>query len=973
MRRARRRGGHTGKSLASTLPRPARLLLSQQGESNPGVAGEVGLKSSGGVTIIEPPAVEDRVRVLVDAFVAELGTTPVRGCVALDDVLDRDLGIGSLERVELLTRLEEAFDVRFPDSVLGEAESIRDLVAAVLAGGEPTGGVVVETAAPIAAGVPAPDSARTLIDVLRWHAETDPGRVHVVLRLDDEGEQRITYGALWARAGGVAAGLRARGIARGESVALMLRTEPGFLAAFFGVLLAGAVPVPIYPPTRPGRLEEYAARQVKILDNAQTRLLVTFAEVERVAGLLRARVRSLTGVTTLDRLAAAPAAPLPAVGSEDPALIQYTSGSTGDPKGVLLSHANLLANIRALGRALGVRPDDVCVSWLPLYHDMGLIGMWLGSLYHGVPVVILPPLAFLARPVRWLRAISAHRATISAAPNFAFDLCVKRLAEADLEGMDLGSWRLALNGSEAVSPETIERFVRRFATRGFRAEAMCPVYGLAESSVGLTMSPPGRGPLVDRVRRGTFERSRRAEPAAPGEPSPLAFVSCGAPLPGHDLRIVDAAGVSLPDRLEGRVEFRGPSVTSGYFRNPDATAAVMHDGWMDSGDLGYCAGGELYVTGRRKDVIIKAGRNLYPQEVEELVGDVPGVRKGCVAAFGVGDPAIGTERLIVVAETRAGTPEARARLHAAVRERVVDALGLPPDTVLMAAPGSVLKTSSGKIRRSATRDAWMRGDLGRRASPRMQSLRLAAGALRAYGARGLEWAARLGFGAWVGVVLLATVPLLWVMVISLPTRVVDRVVRRWCGAVLRLTGCRLRVDGIDRLPVAGAVVFAANHSSYLDAVALLAAIPRDFRFVGKRELGAWPLVGAVIRRVGHLTVERADPSRSVEDAERVSAALRGGTSLVFFPEGTFLEGPRLLPFRLGAFKAAVEAGCPVVPVAIRGTRAILPAGAWLLRRGPITVTLGAPIAPQRSDWREIVRLRDAVRAEIGRGADARAA
>ena len=940
---------------------------------NPGIAGEVGLKSSGTVATIEPPTVEDRVLVLVDAFVTELGTTPVRGRVALADVLDRDLGIGSLERVELLTRLEEAFDVRFPDSVLGEAESIRDLVAAVIAGGEPTGTVVVETAAPIAAGVPAPDSARTLIDVLRWHAETDPGRVHVVLRLDDEGEQRITYGELWARAGAVAAGLRARGIARGESVALMLRTEPGFFAAFFGVLLAGAVPVPIYPPTRPGRLEEYAVRQVKILDNAQARLLVTFAEVERVAGLLRARVRSLTGVTTLERLGAAPATAPPAVGPEDPALIQYTSGSTGDPKGVLLSHANLLANIRAIGRALGVRPDDVCVSWLPLYHDMGLIGMWLGSLYHGVPVVILPPLAFLARPARWLRAISAHRATISAAPNFAFDLCVKRLADADLDGVDLGSWRLALNGSEAVSPETIERFVRRFASRGFRPEAMCPVYGLAESSVGLTMSPPGRGPMVDRVRRETFERSRQAEPAAPGEPSPLVFVSCGAPLPGHGLRIVDAVGVSLPDRVEGRVEFRGPSVTSGYFRNPDATAAVMRDGWMDSGDLGYCAGGELYVTGRRKDVIIKAGRNLYPQEVEELVGNVPGVRKGCVAAFGVGDPAIGTERLIVVAETRAPTPEARARLEAAVRERVVDALGLPPDTVLMAAPGSVLKTSSGKIRRSATRDAWVRGDLGRRPSARMQSLRLAAGVLRAYGARGLEWAAHLGFGAWLGVVLLATVPLLWMMVLSLPRRVVDRVVRRWCGAVLALAGCRLRVDGIDRLPVAGAVVFAANHSSYLDAVALLAALPRDVRFVGKRELGAWPLVGTVIRRVGHLTVERADPSRSVEDAERVSAAIRAGTALVFFPEGTFLEGPRLLPFRLGAFKAAVEAACPVVPVTIRGTRAILPAGAWLPRRGPITVTIGTPIVPRQSDWREIVRLRDTTRAEISHGVGERAA
>jgi 1-acyl-sn-glycerol-3-phosphate acyltransferase len=211
------------------------------------------------------------------------------------------------------------------------------------------------------------------------------------------------------------------------------------------------------------------------------------------------------------------------------------------------------------------------------------------------------------------------------------------------------------------------------------------------------------------------------------------------------------------------------------------------------------------------------------------------------------------------------------------------------------------------------------------------------------------------------------VPLLWLLVRCLPRQQVDLAVRRWCRALLALVGCRLRVEGVERLPAAGAVVFAANHSSYADAVALLAAVPHDFRFVGKRELGGWPIVGAIIRRVGHLTVERADPSRSVADAERVGRAIRSGTSLVFFPEGTFREGPRLLPFRLGAFKAAVEAGCPVVPVTIRGTRAVLPAGAWLPCPGPITVTLGAPIPPRGSDWREIVRLREATRDEIGRG------
>jgi 1-acyl-sn-glycerol-3-phosphate acyltransferase len=247
------------------------------------------------------------------------------------------------------------------------------------------------------------------------------------------------------------------------------------------------------------------------------------------------------------------------------------------------------------------------------------------------------------------------------------------------------------------------------------------------------------------------------------------------------------------------------------------------------------------------------------------------------------------------------------------------------------------------------------------------------GAVSARTARGLQWARRLAYGAWLAVVLLVSVPPLWLLISAVPRRRVDRVVRSWCRAVLTLAGCQVRVEGLGRLPATGAVVFAANHSSYLDAVALLAALPREFRFVGKRELAAWPLVGRVVRRVGHFTVERADPSRSVADAERVSAAIGAGTSLVFFPEGTFLAGPRLLPFRLGAFKAAVEAGCPVVPIAIRGTREILPAEAWLPRRGAITVTIGAPIAPRERDWREIVRLRDAARAVIGRGVGERAA
>ncbi len=923
------------------------------------------------------PDVDARVLEVVDAFVTELGTLPPRGGVSLDDSLDRDLGLGSLERAELLFRLEEAFGVRFPDSVMGDADSGRDLARAVRAGGPRARPARPAVVTPLAGGAAAPASAATLVEVLAWHAERHAERTHVVL-VDEAGVERpISYGALWQRAAALATVLRGRGVHAGDALALMLRTEEAFFVSFFATLIAGAVPVPIYPPFRPDRLEEYAGRQVSILRNAQARLLLTFREAERVADMLRARVPTLRAVVPVERLeraASTRAALGPARGAAGgPALIQYTSGSTGDPKGVLLSHANILANIRAFGAALGIGADDVAVSWLPLYHDMGLIGSWLGALYHGIPVVILSPLAFLARPARWLQALAAHRATLSPAPNFAFDLCVRKIRDDELEGVDLRAWRLALNGSEAVSAETIERFTRRFQPYGFRPEAMCPVYGLAESAVALTTSPAGAGPRIARVARETFTRLGLTQPAVAGDATALTFVSCGRPLPGHDVRIVDERGAPVGAGIQGRVEFRGPSVTRGYFGNAEATRAAWHEGWMDSGDLGYQAGGELYITGRRKDIVIKAGRNLYPQEIEAVVGDIPGIRKGCVATFGVADPAIGTERLVIVAETREREPGGRERLRAAVVDRVVVALGLPPDVVVITAPGAVLKTSSGKIRRSATRDAYTQGRLEReRPSVHRQWARLLAGAAGARLGRLGRAAAALAWAPWAGLLLLLGVPLLAVLARALPRHRVDRAVRLWCRALLTLAGCRPRVEGLQHLLRTGAVVYAANHASYLDAVALLAAVPADFRFVAKRELLHTLVVGTVIRRSGHLTVDRVDISRGVADAEQATGALRAGVSLFVFPEGTFRRQPGLLPFRLGAFKAAVESGRPIVPVAIRGTREILPDGTWLPRPGTIRIAIAPPVAPRPDGWREMIRLRDAVRGEIARRVDAEA-
>jgi len=914
------------------------------------------------------PGVDERVLDIVSGLVTELGGGNARR-PTLDDALDRDLGISSLERVELLLRLERAFGVRLPDSVVGEAATPKDLVAA-LRHAVPT----VAEAAPAVREVTSatksvPTTARSLVEALRWHADRAPERVHIHVRNEDGSETPITYGELVTASMAAGGGLQALGVTKGDRVALMLRTERAFFDVFFGTLLIGAVPVPLYPPVRAEDLLAYTRRQQTILRNAGARVLVTFAEAERLAALMRGHVPSLDAIATAGDLARQG---IPDTGAppdpDEPALIQYTSGSTGDPKGVLLSHANILANVRAIGEALEIRSDDVGVTWLPLYHDMGLIGLWLGALYFGLPVAIMSPLAFLSRPSRWLWAIHAHRGTISAAPNFAFDLCARKIADAEIQGLDLTSWRVAVNGSEAVSPDTIDRFTRRFAPYGFKAETICPAYGLAESSVALTLGALRRVPRIDRLARDSFERAREIRPASPEDPRAIRFVSCGQPVRDHEVRIVDATGRLLGERSEGRIQFRGPSVTRGYFRNAGATRAALHDGWMDSGDLGYRANGELFLTGRVKDLIIQGGRNICAEEVEALTSRVPGVRPNCVAAFGIPDPATGTERLIVVAETRETDPARREALEHAVRDCLVDGIGSPPDVVVIASPHTVLKTSSGKMRRSAMQEAYLQGTLGARPSVTWQRARVLASAVGAWARRLALWLGRAIFTGWILLMLLVSLPMLWVYLAARPSgRSADHAVKRWSRLALAWCGLRPRVVGLERLRDLQSGVLVANHASYIDPIVLMAALPAEFHFVAKRSLIEYPFIGTVIRKAEHATIEKTGMSDRLAGADDVARRLRNGELLVMFPEGTFGRAPGLLPFRLGAFRAAVDTGRPIVPVAVDGTRRVLPDGTWLFRPGRITVTIGPTMEPRAHGWPEMVRLRDAAVDVITRG------
>ncbi|BAL23820.1 AMP-dependent synthetase and ligase [Azoarcus sp. KH32C] len=886
----------------------------------------------------------------------------------LDSHLERDLGLDSLARVELLARLERAAQAQLPADTLGTAETPRDLLVALHAARPELAARAADIVLPATGQttIEAPAAAGTLIDVLDWHAARSPGHVHIRLLRGDAEAATLTHRDLLDGARRIAGGLRQAGLAPGDAVAIMLPTTLDFFTSFFGALLAGGVPVPMYPPTRPSQLEDHLRRQAGILDSCRAPVLITDADVRTVGRLLATQSASLKRVATAEELAradapSATATPRP----EDLALLQYTSGSTGNPKGVMLTHANLLANIRAWSRRIGMNAADVTVSWLPLYHDMGLIAAWLGSLYNGSALVLMSPLDFLSRPARWLWTIHRYRGSLSAGPNFAYELVLKHVEDRELAGLDLSCWRIAANGAEPVSPDTVERFAERLAPYGLRRDAMTPSYGLAENTVGLAVPRPGRGPRIDRVDRETFFRGTGATAAADNDASAIRFVGCGQPLPGHELRIVDGAGTELPERRVGRIEFRGPSATAGYLRNPDETRKLWHEGWLDTGDLGYLAGGELFVTGRVKDMIIRGGRNLYPYELEEAIGAQPHVRKGCVAIFGSPDPATAGERLVAVVETRTQDDDERRRLRHAIDRLAVDLLGVPLDEVVLAPPHSVLKTSSGKIRRAATRDLYRSGALGRPRSVRMQLLRLAAMAAGGRAARFLRrgvaalWAA----WSWTALVLLA-IPV-WLAVTALHRPALAwRIARHGTRLLAAITGIRITVRGLENLPSTAPCIAVANHSSYLDGLVAAAALPRPFSFVAKRELLDNPVAGRFLRGLGAEFIERFALQDSVDAARRLAQCARAGASLFYFPEGTFIRRAGLQEFRLGAFLAACESDLPVLPLTISGTRAVLPDETWFPRRGPITVTIGRPVLPPGSDWSAAVALRDTVRKEI---------
>jgi fatty-acyl-CoA synthase len=534
--------------------------------------------------------------------------------------------------------------------------------------------------------------------------ERAAGRDTTVTFVLGGGEDAVTWRDLHREARGYAAALQARGVRPGDHVALLSPTTRELVTAIQATWLAGATIVVLPLPMRLASIEEFVTQTRHRMRNADAVLVVVDPEL---AAFVEPEPGDPPFVAIGDLAAGDPAAWVRPADDDRVDILQFTSGSTSDPKGVMLPDRVLCANLDAIAEAARLdADDDVLVSWLPLYHDMGLVGLLTLPMSTGTSLVLGAPQDFTAHPARWMEWISTYGGTATAGPNFSYVLATRALNRS--ETLDLSRLRIALNGAEPIDPDQVEAFVEAGRRHGLRPEAVFPAFGMAEIAIAGTFPEPGSGMVTDCVDRRVLETERFAAPATPGAEGSRRLALLGRAVPGLEIRIVDPdTGAPLRDREVGELEIAGTSVTPGYYRRPDANADLFRDGWLRTGDLAYTLDDQLVVCGRIKDVIIVGGRNVFPEDVERAVGAVDGVRAGNVIAFGA-DGDRGRETLVVVAESKA---DDLAGLRRLVAERVREAVGVPAKDIVLVAPGTLPKTSSGKLQRSLCRARYRDGTL----------------------------------------------------------------------------------------------------------------------------------------------------------------------------------------------------------------------------------------------------------------------
>lgn len=563
--------------------------------------------------------------------------------------------------------------------------------------------------------------AEDFAQVLQEKARQSADVVAFRFAVEDGPAEEITYAGLDQRARAVATSIIAATPGRREPVLLLFVPGVDYLAGLVGCFYAGVPAVPAFPPGTT-RLPRTMSRLLAIIEDAGADLVLTTAKIapimqEWLASALDGRTPR---VVATDVIGDGDDGLLPAIPPNSVALLQYTSGSTSLPRGVMVTHPQLIENCADIARGFGLHEASSAALWLPPYHDMGLIGGILSPLAAGIPVTFMSPVTFLRRPLSWLHMVSRYRATITGGPNFAYDLCVRRATGADLDGLDLSSVEVTFTGAEPVRPDTIERFVERFEPYGFRAESFYPCYGLAEATLYVTGGKRLGGWRSVSVARDALELAGTARPAAPGEPA-RKLVSCGTPGPDTQMFIVDPArNVPLDAGRVGEIWIASPSVADGYWRRPDDSAntfgAMTTTGegpFLRTGDLGFLQNGELFVAGRMKDLIVLNGRNYHPVDIEQVCeAAVTGIRRNCGAAFAVEDDEASVEQLVVVYEADPGMNEEQHRaIIDGIRRTVSIELSVPAHTVVLVAPRTIPKTSSGKVQRWLCRRQYLAREL----------------------------------------------------------------------------------------------------------------------------------------------------------------------------------------------------------------------------------------------------------------------
>jgi fatty-acyl-CoA synthase len=550
----------------------------------------------------------------------------------------------------------------------------------------------------------------SLLEPILERAQESSERVAVHFVAEDGSAYAITFGLLHRNMLAYGHALRASDIRPKGVVVLALQHSLDLIYGFWGTVYLGAIPS-IFPylteKVDPGI---YRERVRTLVGESGATVVITFSDFKApMAELVRSMgCRVLTPNDVASSVGGEKSPPVNPHSRDVTALLQYSSGTTGLQKGVMFSHGAILDHIEALAEAYAIAPADVVVTWLPLYHDMGLVTGFLLPLIYGIPAVMMSPFHWVRQPKILFQAMHAYQGTMCWMPNFAFNHCVRTVQDKDLQGIDLRAWRIACNGSEPVRPESLQMFYERFAPYGFRESALNAGYGMAENVVGVSVTPVGRRPRVDWVHLRELRDERRAVPLPARESGATAIVSCGFPLRGTEVTIVDDDGNRLPERHVGNVLLRSPYMLTGYHRRPDLTAEAIREGWLHTGDLGYVAGGELYVCGRKTDLIIVGGRNIHPQELEAIAGTVAGIRAGRAVAFGVLDERLGSERVVMVCETAWRLDEGeKRRVERELRQRMAQELDVTLGDVRLVDRRWVIKTSNGKLARPANRDRYL--------------------------------------------------------------------------------------------------------------------------------------------------------------------------------------------------------------------------------------------------------------------------